>query len=129
MEQLGQDAVEPDGEQNEGQVRIREQVEQALAGARTADNQAVPLADLGKKLAPDLRPVFTASLESQLAAGTLPGFYVESVAVVENGCWPLPLPEVYAWDVEHLKEYVKLAATDEGFAKYLDLHVYERRAA
>src|SRR5213595_507007 len=64
-----------------------------------------------------------------LAAGTLPGFYVETVAVVENGCWPLPLPEFYAWDVEHLKEYVKLAATDEGFAKYLDQHVYEKKAA
>ena len=48
---------------------------------------------------------------------------------VENGCWPLPLPEYYAWDVEHLKEYVKLAATDEGFAKYLDQYVHERRAA
>jgi len=69
-------------------------------------------------------------LEDQtLAAGTLPGFYVETVAVVENGCWPLPLPEYYAWDVEHLKEYVKLAATDDGFAKYLDQYVYERRAA
>src|SRR5882672_3642931 len=67
--------------------------------------------------------------DKTLAAGTLPGFYVETVAVVENGCWPLPLPEYYAWDVEHLKEYVKLAATDEGFAKYLDLHVHERRAA
>jgi glutaconate CoA-transferase subunit A len=67
--------------------------------------------------------------DKSLAAGTLPGFYVETVAVVENGCWPLPLPEYYAWDVEHLKEYVKLAATDEGFAKYLDQHVHERRAA
>jgi glutaconate CoA-transferase subunit A len=67
--------------------------------------------------------------DKTLAAGTLPGFYVETVAVVENGCWPLPLPEYYAWDVEHLKEYVKLAATDEGFAKYLDQYVYERRAA
>jgi glutaconate CoA-transferase subunit A len=67
--------------------------------------------------------------DKTLAAGTLPGFYVETVAVVENGCWPLPLPEFYAWDVEHLKEYVKLAATDEGFAKYLDKYVYERRAA
>jgi glutaconate CoA-transferase, subunit A len=67
--------------------------------------------------------------DKTLAAGTLPGFYVETVAVVENGCWPLPLPEFYAWDVEHLKEYVKLAATDEGFAKYLDQYVHERRAA
>jgi glutaconate CoA-transferase subunit A len=67
--------------------------------------------------------------DKTLGAGTLPGFYVETVAVVENGCWPLPLPEVYAWDVEHLKEYVKLAATDEGFAKYLEQYVYEKKAA
>src|SRR6186713_37916 len=64
-----------------------------------------------------------------LAAGALPGFYVEQIAVVERGCWPLPLPEHYAWDAEHLKEYVALAATDEGFAKYLDKYVHERRAA
>ena len=29
--------------------------------------------------------------------------------------WPLPLPEHYAWDAEHLAEYAKLAATEEGF--------------
>jgi glutaconate CoA-transferase, subunit A len=64
-----------------------------------------------------------------LATGCLPGFYVESVTVAERGCWPLPLPEHYAWDVEHLKEYATLAVTDEGFTKYLDKYVYERRAA
>jgi glutaconate CoA-transferase subunit A len=64
-----------------------------------------------------------------LAAGCLPGFYVASVAVAERGCWPLPLPEHYAWDAEHLKEYVALAATDEGFAKYLDKYVHEKKAA
>ena len=67
--------------------------------------------------------------DKTLAAGTLPGFYVESIAVAERGCWPLPLPEHYAWDADHLKEYVTLAATDEGFAKYLDKYVHERRAA
>ena len=67
--------------------------------------------------------------DKTLAAGTLPGFYVESVAVMERGCWPLPLPEYYAWDAEHLREYVGLAATDEGFAKYLDQYVYEKQAA
>src|SRR5215207_6217303 len=61
--------------------------------------------------------------DKTLAAGTLPGFYVESIAVAERGCWPLPLPEHYAWDAEHLKEYVALAATEEGFAKYLDKYV------
>jgi hypothetical protein len=49
-----------------------------------------------------------------LAAGALPGFYIEQIAVVERGCWPLPLPDYYAWDAEHLKEYVRLAATDEA---------------
>ena len=67
--------------------------------------------------------------DPMLAAGSLPGFYVESVTVVERGCWPLPLPEHCAWDPEHLKEYVRLAATDEGFAKYLDQYVHEKRAA
>jgi glutaconate CoA-transferase subunit A len=64
-----------------------------------------------------------------LAAGTLPGFYVEAVAVAERGCWPLPLPEHYAWDGAHLAEYAKLAATEEGFEEYLDKHVHERKAA
>jgi glutaconate CoA-transferase, subunit A len=60
-----------------------------------------------------------------LAAGTLPGFYVETVAVAERGGWPLPLPEHYAWDAEHLAEYARLAATEDGFRKYLDRYVYE----
>jgi glutaconate CoA-transferase subunit A len=67
--------------------------------------------------------------DATLAAGTLPGFYVESIAVAERGAWPLPLPEYYAWDAEHLKVYAKLAATDEGFAKYLEQHVYAKQAA
>jgi glutaconate CoA-transferase subunit A len=67
--------------------------------------------------------------DKTLAAGTLPGFYVEQIAVVERGCWPLPLPEHYAWDAEHLKEYVKLAATEEGFGKYLEQYVYEKQLA
>jgi len=64
-----------------------------------------------------------------LAAGTLPGFYLEAVAVAPRGAWPLPLPEHYAADGAHLAEYARLAATAEGFAKYLDMFVYERRAA
>ena len=67
--------------------------------------------------------------EPAFAAGTLPGFYVECVAVTERGAWPLPLPEHYAWDAEHLKEYARLAATKEGFAEYLDRYVYERQPA
>src|ERR1700728_839153 len=50
-----------------------------------------------------------------LAAGTLPGFYIESVAVEPRGAWPLPLPDHYAIDGAHMAEYAKLAATPEGF--------------
>jgi glutaconate CoA-transferase, subunit A len=63
------------------------------------------------------------------AAGTLPGFYVEAVAVEPRGAWPLPLPDRYGVDAAHLKEYAQLAATPEGFAQYLDRYVYEKRVA
>jgi glutaconate CoA-transferase subunit A len=64
-----------------------------------------------------------------LAAGTVPGFYVETVAVAPRGAWPLPFPDHYPADVAHLGEYAKLAATPEGFARYLDQHVYAKKAA
>jgi len=64
-----------------------------------------------------------------LAAGTLPGFYVESIAVAERGCWPLGLPDHYSADVEHLALYARMAASEQGFADYLDKYVYERCAA
>ncbi|MFA6265618.1 MAG: CoA transferase [Pseudolabrys sp.] len=53
------------------------------------------------------------------AAGTLPGFYVDDIAVVERGAAPLPLPDVYGADIEHLSLYAKMAATKEGFDAYL----------
>src|SRR5499427_80500 len=64
-----------------------------------------------------------------LAAGTLPGFYVESIAVAERGAWPLGLPDHYGVDAEHLAEYAQMAATAEGFADYLNKYVYEKRVA
>jgi glutaconate CoA-transferase subunit A len=64
-----------------------------------------------------------------LAAGTLAGFYIESIAVEPRGAWPLPLPDHYTVDAAHLAEYARLAATPEGFAQYVDLYVHDRRAA
>jgi glutaconate CoA-transferase subunit A len=64
-----------------------------------------------------------------LAAGTLPGFYVEHIAVAERGAWPLPLPDHYAADAEHLALYARMAATAEGFAEYVERYVYEKKAA
>jgi glutaconate CoA-transferase subunit A len=64
-----------------------------------------------------------------LGAATLPGFYVEAIAVAERGAWPLPLPDTYGADGEHLALYAKMAAGEDGFAEYLDKYVYERRTA
>ncbi len=64
-----------------------------------------------------------------LAAGVLPGFYIERIARAPNGCWPLGLPDHYAADLAHLAEYARLAATAEGFKRYLDEYVYTRQAA
>lgn len=64
-----------------------------------------------------------------LAAGTLPGFYVDAIAVAERGAWPLPLPDHYSADDAHIALYAKLAATPEGFTEYLDRFVYEKQAA
>lgn len=67
--------------------------------------------------------------EPTLAAGTLPGFYVESIAVTERGAWPLGLPDFYSADADHLALYARMAATEAGFAEYLDKYVYEKWAA
>jgi glutaconate CoA-transferase, subunit A len=64
-----------------------------------------------------------------LAAGTLAGFYLEAVAVAPRGAWPLPLADHYPADAAHLAEYARLAASAEGFARYLERHVHAQRAA
>jgi glutaconate CoA-transferase subunit A len=64
-----------------------------------------------------------------LAAGTLPGFYVDSIAVAERGAWPLPLPDYYGADADHLALYARMAATEEGFAEYVHKFVHEKKAA
>jgi glutaconate CoA-transferase, subunit A len=67
--------------------------------------------------------------DPRLAAGALGGFYLETVAVVPKGAWPLALADHYPADAAHLAEYARLAATAEGFAAYLDRHVHDQRAA
>ncbi|HET9717007.1 MAG TPA: CoA transferase [Pseudolabrys sp.] len=63
-----------------------------------------------------------------LAAGTLPAFYIHSLAVAERGAWPLGLPDHYSADSEHLALYARMASTESGFAEYLDRFVYDRQA-
>ena len=64
-----------------------------------------------------------------LSAGTVPGFYIETIALAPRGAWPLQLLDHYPADGVHLAEYAKAAATAEGFARYCEQYVYVKRAA
>ena len=64
-----------------------------------------------------------------LSAGTVPGFYLETIVVAPRGAWPLQLLDHYPADGAHLAEYAKAAATAEGFARYLEQYVFAKKAA
>lgn len=64
-----------------------------------------------------------------MAAATIPAFYIEALALAPRGAWPLKMGDLYAEDTQHLLDYIALATTEEGFRRYLDQHVYRRRAA
>jgi glutaconate CoA-transferase subunit A len=67
--------------------------------------------------------------EELTAAATIPAFYVESVAPAPQGAWPLRMGDLYPEDTRHLIDYIALAATEEGFRRYLHRYVFARRAA
>ena len=56
--------------------------------------------------------------DETLAAGTLPALYVTALAEAQEGAWPLGLVGRYETDREHLAEYARVAASEEGFADY-----------
>lgn len=64
-----------------------------------------------------------------MSAGTLSSAYISAAAHVPHGTWPMTLQHVHAEDSEHIKQYMSLAQTDDGFAAYLREHVFGRRAA
>jgi glutaconate CoA-transferase, subunit A len=43
--------------------------------------------------------------------------------------WPLQLAGEYKRDEAHLAEYAALAATADGFQRYLERYVFARKAA
>jgi glutaconate CoA-transferase, subunit A len=68
-------------------------------------------------------------LDDKLAPATIPSIYVSGVAAAERGAWPLSLPGAYEEDGEHLALYARMAASEEGFARYLAEFVLHARAA
>jgi len=61
--------------------------------------------------------------DERYAPGTLPGLYVTAIAEAPRGAWPVGLARRYEPDARHLREYVELAATEEGFQRYLNSFV------
>ena len=61
--------------------------------------------------------------DERYAAGTIAALYVDAVAPVKNGCWPLGLAGRYQTDGAHLNAYVLAAKSDAGFQSYLEQFV------
>jgi len=67
--------------------------------------------------------------DETLAAGALPGLYVSAIAEAKNGAWPLGAPGLYEPDEVALRRYAELAASEAGFARYLEEVLGARQAA
>jgi glutaconate CoA-transferase subunit A len=52
------------------------------------------------------------------SAGYLPSFVIDAYAIVEGGAHPGSSHGLYRHDEDHLRRYIKAAATAEGFAAY-----------
>lgn len=53
------------------------------------------------------------------AGATVPAIYVEAIAVVPHGSWPVALPGYLPTDEAGLRQYAKQAVTPEGFAAFV----------
>jgi len=95
------------------------------------DRELAMMAHAAKKTVVTVEKIVDGNLfdDPVKAAGALGGFYVEALAVAPKGAWPLGLADHYAPDAAHLAEYARLAASADGFARYLDQHVHAQRAA
>jgi glutaconate CoA-transferase subunit A len=65
----------------------------------------------------------------RLAAGALPAFYIQAVAIAERGAAPVGLFGEYEPDLDHLRAYAKEARTEAGFLAYLAREVGTAKAA
>lgn len=67
--------------------------------------------------------------DETLAAGALPAFYIQAVAVAERGAAPVGLFGEYEADIDHLRAYAREARTEAGFQAYLVREVGTAKAA
>lgn len=62
--------------------------------------------------------------DERMTAGTIAPIYVEATAHAPRGAWPLALPGAYPADRERIAEYAASARTEDGFAAWMDRHVF-----
>ena len=56
--------------------------------------------------------------DEALAAGTIPAAYIDALAVVPGGCWPMAMVDGHC-DLDAVRRYQQAARSDDGFADYL----------
>ncbi len=67
--------------------------------------------------------------DPKLVAGVIQALYVEAIACVPGGAWPVGLWTGEPIDADHMRLYMRLAQSDDGFAEYLERFVFDRQAA
>ncbi len=58
--------------------------------------------------------------QPELAAASLSAMYVDGIALVPNGAWPLNLPGYYDYDRKAIKAYALAAKQDDSFRTWLN---------
>ncbi len=66
--------------------------------------------------------------DDRYAAGTIPSLYISAIAQAPRGAWPVGLKGYYPPDAQHLKDYVALAATEDGFQNYVETFINASRS-
>lgn len=67
--------------------------------------------------------------DETLAAGALPAAYIDAIAHVPHGTWPLAMPGFHDADAGALDAYCAAATTPDGFAAWLAEHLSGTGAA
>ena len=64
--------------------------------------------------------------DTNMAAGTISSLYISALALAKNGAWPVGLFGTYPADDEHLRLYIDMARTEDGFQNYLSRYVMDK---
>ncbi len=67
--------------------------------------------------------------DPKLISGVIQALYVGAVALAPGGAWPVGFWAGEAIDADHMRLYMRMAVSDDGFAEYLERFVFDRQAA